>query len=69
MTIDKDPDHEAAKNRGKRAVPGVGEVEGSGAGAGGGGNPEDYDDDSAAGGEGIASDKDPAHAGAAKPSK
>ena len=37
-------------NRGHRACPGSGVVEGSGAGAGGGGNPEDYDSDPVAGG-------------------
>lgn len=36
-------------NRGHRAKPGSGIVEGSGAGAGGGGNPEDYDSDPVAG--------------------
>jgi len=50
MTDKPDPDKEAADNRGKRAVPGSGEVKGSGAGAGGGGNPEDVDDDAAGGG-------------------
>lgn len=50
MTDEPDPDNEAADNRGKRAVPGSGEVKGSGAGAGGGGNPEDFDDDAAGGG-------------------
>lgn len=38
-------------NRGRRAKPGSGVVEGSGAAAGGGGNPEDYDSDAAGGGK------------------
>jgi len=37
-------------NRGHRARPGSGVVEGSGAGAGGGGNPEDFDSDPVSGG-------------------
>jgi hypothetical protein len=45
-------DDNGASNRGKRAVPGSGEVNGSGAGAGSGGNPEDFDSDTAGGGEG-----------------
>lgn len=52
MAKQEDHDREAAENRGKRAVPGSGEVKGSGAGAGGGGNPEDFDSDTAAGGDG-----------------
>lgn len=43
MAKQEDHDREAAENRGKRAMPGSGEVKGSGAGAGGGGNPEDFD--------------------------
>lgn len=37
-------------NRGRRAKPGSGVVEGNGAAAGGGGNPEDYDSDAISGG-------------------
>ncbi len=48
-----DHDKEVADNRGRRAVPGSGEVKGSGAGAGGGGNPEDFDSDPASGGDGL----------------
>lgn len=44
-------DRPEADNRGRRAKDGSGIVEGSGASAGGGGNPEDYDGDSAGGGE------------------
>ena len=40
-----------ADNRGHRAKDGSGVVEGSGASAGGGGNPENYDSDTAGGGE------------------
>jgi len=42
-----DKDDDGASNRGKRALPGSGEVKGSGAGAGSGGNPEDFDSDTA----------------------
>ena len=38
-------------NRGRRAKPGSGVVEGSGAAAGGGGNSEDYDSDPVGGGK------------------
>jgi hypothetical protein len=57
MSIEKGSDDEAAENRGKRPVPGVGEVKGSGAGAGGGGNPEDYDDDPVGGGGAVPTGK------------
>lgn len=53
-----DKHDDGASNRGKRAVPGSGEVKGSGAGAGSGGNPEDFDSDMAGGEGSVAKDED-----------